>query len=277
MNKSKYDKLEIPKKLSTVVNDAIETGINKKQNNIKFYNKLITAFVIIIIVFIVPLNTIPLYAKTMQKLPIIGAISKIFTFKEYHFENDIEYIDVKIPQIVNESKTDLEARVNEEIIKTINEEVENRKKIAKEYYDAFIKTGGDPEKFIPVGINIDYEIKCMKDDIVSFVIIKNETYPSAYLKQYFYNLDMESGRVLTLKEWLGNDYKEIVIKNINNTISTWDDQKKSMLWKDLNLEELINENTNFYINEKNEAVVVFEKYEIAVGAAGTLEFPITEK
>lgn len=37
---------------------------------------------------------------------------------------------------------------------------------------------------------------------------------------------------------------------------------------------MIHENTNFYINEDGLAVVVFEKYEIAAGVAGTLEFAI---
>ena len=32
---------------------------------------------------------------------------------------------------------------------------------------------------------------------------------------------------------------------------------------------------NFILMKKNEIVVVFDKYEIAVGAAGRLEFPIS--
>lgn len=276
MNKSKYDQIEIPEELSSVVYDAIETGINSKPKKITFYNKCIGIAAAIVITFIVPLNTIPSYAKTMYEIPVIGEICKICTFREYHFEDNIKYIDVKIPQFADGGKTDLEKRVNTEIIKTINEEVENSKQIAKEYYEAFTETGGNPEDFTPVGINIDYEIKCMTEKTVSFVISKSETYPSAYFSQYFYNLDMETGRVLTLKDWLGNNYKEIAMQNINNTISTWDDEKKLYLWEDLNIEEMIDENTNFYINEQGKAVIVFEKYEIAAGAAGIIEFTIDE-
>ena len=34
MNQSKYDKLEIPKELSCVVNDAIETGLKEEKEKI---------------------------------------------------------------------------------------------------------------------------------------------------------------------------------------------------------------------------------------------------
>ncbi len=39
----------------------------------------------------------------------------------------------------------------------------------------------------------------------------------------------------------------------------------------------ISENTKFYINENNRPVIVFEKYEIAPGAAGEITFEIAEK
>lgn len=240
-------------------------------NKLKFTIISIIGF---IIVFIVPLNTIPSYAETMERIPVIGEICKIFTFKEYHFKDEIKYIDAKIPQFINEGNNPIEKKINKEISKTINKVIKESKAIAKEYYDAFIETGGNPKDFIPVGINVDYEIKCISDDYVSFVITKNQTFPSAYFMQYFYNINMKTGKNISLKDWLGEDYKKIATQSINKTISCWSQEQKDMLWKDLNIEELINEDTKFYINEHGQAVIVFEKYEIAVGTAGIIEFPI---
>lgn len=277
MNKSKYDKLKIPKELSYVVDDAIKTGLKSEKEKMKTYRKVIEIAAIIIIVFVLPLNIVPSYAKAVQQIPIIGELAKVFTFREYHFEDDIKYIDVKIPKFVYAGKTDLEKRVNQEISKIINEEVKNAENNAKEYYEAFVETGGNPKDFMPIGIKIDYEIKNITEKQVSFVITKSETFASAYFVEYFYNIDMETGRYLTLKDLLGNDYKKIVTKNIQNTISNWNQEQKDRMFKDINIEDLINENTKFYINAKNEIVIVFDKYEIAVGAAGRLEFPITIK
>lgn len=276
MNKSKYDKLEIPKELSSVVDDAIETGLKSERKKIKIYKRVIGIAAVIVITFVLPINIIPSYAKAVQEIPIIGEIAKIFTFREYHFEDEIKYVDVKIPEFVYKGKSGLEKRVNQEISKIINEEAKNAEKHAKEYYDAFVATGGNPKEFMPIGINIDYDIKNITEEVASFVITKNETLASAYFVEYFYNIDMKSGRYLTLKDWLGNDYKEKVVQNIKNTISSWSQEQKELLFKDVNIEDLINENTNFYINEQNQAVVVFEKYEVAAGAAGRLEFVIED-
>lgn len=49
-------------------------------------------------------------------------------------------------------------------------------------------------------------------------------------------------------------------------------KNKKQLFDYVNIEDLINENTNFYINESKEMVVVFQKYKVAVGAAGKIEF-----
>lgn len=276
MKKNKYDRLEIPKELSSVVNNAIETGFKTEKEKIKIYKKIIGIAAIIIVVFILPLNLVPTYAKAVQQIPIIGEVAKIFTFREYHFEDDIKYVDVKIPKFVYDGKTDLEKRVNQEISKIINEEVKNAENHAKEYYEAFIETGGNSKDFMPISINIDYEIKNLTEKQVSFVITKSETFASAYFVEYFYNIDMESGRNLTLKDWLGNDYKEKVVQNIKNTVSSWSQEQKELLFEDVNIEDLIDENTNFYINEQNQVVVVFEKYEVAAGAAGRLEFLIED-
>lgn len=276
MNKSKYDKLEIPKELSSVVSNAIEIGLKEEKERNVIYKKVIGIAAVIIMTFVLPLNIVPSYAKAVQQIPIIGELAKIFTFKEYHFEDDIKYVDVKIPKFVYDGKTDLEKRVNQEISKIINEEVENAENNAKEYYEAFVQTGGNPEDFIPIGINVDYEIKNITEDVVSFVITKNETFASVYFVEYFYNIDMETGRNLTLKDWLGNDYKEKVVQNMKNTISSWSQEQKQLLFEDVNIEDLIDENTNFYINEQNQVVVVFEKYEVAAGAAGRLEFLIED-
>lgn len=277
MNKSKYDRLEIPEKLSSIVNDAIETGLKEENKRTKIYRRIIEIAAVAVVLFILPLNTIPSYAKTVSQIPIIGELAKIFTFREYHFEDEIKYIDAKIPKFTYAGKSDLEKRVNQEISKIINEEIKNAENNAKEYYEAFVETGGNPKDFIPIGISVDYEIKCITEKQVSFVIAKSETLASAYFVEYFYNIDMESGRYITLRDLLGNDYKKIASQSIENTISNWSQEQKKLLFEDINIEDLINENTNFYINEQNQAVVVFDKYEIAVGTAGRLEFPITIK
>ncbi len=57
-----------------------------------------------------------------------------------------------------------------------------------------------------IRIDINYEIKLINEKYVSFVIAKTETLASAYNTLYFYNIDIENGRFLTLRDYLGPNY-----------------------------------------------------------------------
>ena len=71
---------------------------------------------------------------------------------------------------------------------------------------------------MPVILDIRYEIKSSSEKALSFVIYKTETAASAYTQQIFYNLDLASGKDLTLSDVLGSDYKQIADKAVKDTI-----------------------------------------------------------
>lgn len=97
------------------------------------------------------------------------------------------YIDSRIPQIENTGNTELEDRVNLEIQKVVRDCQAAGEERAKEYYDAFVETGGDPKDFIPLGITIDYETKYISPECVSFVVSQRETRFAAYNCDLYYN------------------------------------------------------------------------------------------
>lgn len=274
--KKKYDSIEIPKNLSDVVDKAICKGIEKPKKHWTIPKSIASIAAVFCIVFISMLNTNKVFATTMQNVPVLGKICRIFTFQEYNIEDKTKIIKVRLPHIENVGNTDLEKRINLEISKIINEEVKQAEIRAEEYYEAFMSTGGKAEDFRPIEVDIDYEIKYSNEKYVSFVVTKFETLASAYQEQYFYNIDIESGKVFTLKDWFGSNYKQIVSQSIENTISTWDEDKKFYLFDDVDIKDLITTDRSFYINNANQIVVVFNKYEIAAGAAGIIEFPVGE-
>lgn len=92
----------------------------------------------------------------------------------------------------------------------------------------------------------------------------------------FYNLDMGTGKTVTLKELLGPQY----IENANRSILQQMKERnaKSAAPIHFTAEEggftTITEESKFYINERGNPVIVFEKYEVAPGAYGTQEFEL---
>ena len=107
---------------------------------------------------------------------------------------------------------------------------------------------------------------------LSLTVKGAESWTSAYSEERYYNLDMETGKWVTLRDILGDDYAQIVRcsildqieqKRIEDEVEYWPDK-----WKG------IDDETKFYINQEHNPVVVLEKYEIAPGSEGQLTFEI---
>lgn len=116
---------------------------------------------------------------------------------------------MRLPALELPGDTDLEQRINLAIqtrIDQVLQEAEDRRGPSR---DAYVATGGAEEDFIPVMIDVDYEIKCQNDHYLSFVLTETETRANAYTELYTYNIDLQAGRELTLRDMLGPDYKEL--------------------------------------------------------------------
>lgn len=275
--KKAYDSIEIPQELEFVVNRTIHKKIMHKENQFKIWMKGATAtLVTTFTVFVLLLNTNKSFAKALENFPVIGGIVEIFTISEYKEENETELIEAKIPAIKNTGNLDLEARINYEIYSKINEVLDEAKQRAAEYKKAVLETGGTIEDYIPTQINVNYEITYQDNNLISFVITKSESAASAYQEQYFYNIDIENGRELNLKDVLGDNYKKIVDDEVNKQIKERMKEPENIYFTsdEDGFSGIEDEYQDFYINENKKVTIVFQKYEIAPGYMGIQNFEI---
>lgn len=269
-----YDETPIPKELTDVVNEAIYESA-KASHPIKSRRPFITVFLSISTVFILLLNTSPTFAASLSDIPIISQLVKIFTISSYYHEDKVKLVDVKVPGLKDTGNTKLENRINHEILEKINLSVAESEKRAQEYYDAFMATNTKDQEFLPVLVNVDYEIKYSDDDFVSFVITKTENYVSVGTEKYFYNIDLESGKEVTLKDILGEKYKDIIDPQIKQQIVEREKDGYQLFFHDeMDGFKTISDDQTFYINSSKEIIIVFEKYSIAPGYMGFPEFTI---
>lgn len=277
--KEVYNAIKIPKELNYKVNKVISEEQNKKVHKIKYTKYVLSTVSGLALTFILLINVSPSFAATVSEIPIIGAVAKIFTIEEYKKEDEEKLIDAKIPALENTGNTELEKRINYEIMLKMNEVLEEAEKRASDYKKAVIETGGTEEDYQPITIQVDYEVGYSSDKVVSFVILKSETLASAYTERYFYNIDIESEKNLNLRDVLGNDYKQIVDEAIYKEIDERSKNKENVYFtKDEGgFSGIKNEYQNFYINTEGKVVIVFEKYEIAPGYMGTQEFVIDKQ
>ncbi len=286
MQKAKqvYDSIKIPSELSARVKDAIsDAAVAPRHNRLKWHQMAICTAACICLIFVGALNAFPAFAMQIYDVPVLGNIARVFTFREFVIDDREKYIEVRMPAIETQGNSELEQRINYEIRQKIDGILKEQEERAKEYYQAFIETGGKEEDFHKVLVNIDYEVTCSNADIVSFYIIKSETLANAYQEQFYYNIDLKTGKDISLSDMLGPNYMELANRTIQKQMEQrmaedenaiyfgYGPNADSMLASRF---ESIDPEQTFYINSQGHVVITFEKYAIAPGYMGIQEFEI---
>lgn len=276
MKKAKqvYDSIKIPnQELSSMVSYTL----NQRKKKVYWKPFVSVAFTACIFVIAVFPNVSYVMAKEIYEIPVIGELAKVFTFRNYQKEDEYTVMDVRVPEIKNTGNRLLETRVNEEILLRISNIIEEVEKKAVNYKKAYLETGGKEIEFHPILLNIDYAVKYMSSERVSFVITSTESFSSSYTRQFFYNLDLRTGKEITLPELLGQNYKSVINESITKQIIKRSADTNMMYFDGSNGVlgfQGIQDNQSFYINQEGKVVIVFEKYAIAPGYMGIQEFII---
>ncbi len=284
--KERYDEIVIPEELNIRVQQEIMKSQRQQaeKNSIRQRYRLkkvihgMEAAAAVCILFIVALNTNSVFAKEVAQLPIIGGLAQILTFRSYETEKDDIAVSVEIPTIemITEDTGITVEKINQEILEQCNQYAKEAVMRAEEYRTAFLETGGTLEEWKKhnIKITVNYEIKQQNNEYLSFVVRGTENWTNAYNKSKYYNLDLSTGKFVTLKDMLDGDYIELVNKNIREQIAERQSAGEIFFTAEEGGFTGISEDVKFYINKNNHPVIVFEKYEIAPGASGEIEFEI---
>lgn len=285
MEKSReiYEQIEIPKELEGKVQEAIEISRWKRKKALargrrkKVYRWALGMAAAFTVVTMIGLNTSEAFAMEVQKIPVIGELARILTIRSYErTEGDIQ-IAAKIPGVdLGENGRELSEETNAQIEKMTAQYEREALERAEEYKQAFLETGGTEEEWAEhdIQIRVWYEIKNQTEDVLSFVVKGTENWTSAYAKTRYYNLDLECNEFLTLGDFLGQDYMEKANESIRRQIEERTQKGETFFATEEGGFETIEAEPDFYVNEKGNPVIVFEKYAIAPGAMGEVEFEI---
>lgn len=283
--KKKYESVPVPEELDQRVRMVIaRSEKNRKKKWAEFLvirtaKRSLATAAALTAAFTLMVNTSTSFADTVSRIPVVGEMARLLTFRSFEEENEDMKLSVTIPAIetIEADTGDLGRQVNQEIYDLCLQYAEEAKKQVREYREAFLATGGTEEEWEAhnIEIRVDYEQKSQTEDTISFVVRGTQNWSSAYNAQKYYNLDLKTGTHLSLKDVLGEDYRKIVSESIVSQIPQKEQETGMKFWdaQEGGFEN-ITEETRFYLNEAGEPVVVFEPYEIAPGAAGTIEFVI---
>lgn len=276
--KKEYDETPIPEELADRVQAGIRQGKAAHSRSVRARRawRSVGAVAACFALLLGGLNLSPTFAAAAADVPVLGGMFQVLTVRSYETTQGQTNYQVSVPEI--ESDSALADKVNAEIQERVDEHLAQAKELMAEYKEAFLSTGGTEEEWDQrqMDVIVNYEIKSQTDTTVSFVVDLFESAFSAYDEQYYYNLDLEHDRDITLEDLLGEDWVNICNQTIQAQIDASVDEDGNTYFfpADQGGFTTVDENTSFYIRDDGVPVVVFPRYSIAAGAAGAVEFPI---
>ena len=175
----RHESTPVPEELEFAVASALRAGQRRLRGR-RALRRSVSGVLGGCACFVLLVNASPAFARAVSDVPVLGGLARVVTVTEYHIDERERLIDVRLPALELPGDTDLEQRINLAIQTRIDQVLQEAEDRARAIRDAYVATGGAEEDFIPVMIDVDYEIKCQNDHYLSFVLTETETRANAY-------------------------------------------------------------------------------------------------
>ena len=234
---------------------------------------------IFLIVFATGIGVNQAFAQCVSDEPadttLTGKTISVFTGKQLTLDEETFNADIEIPFIEGLENKELENSLNEQYLaegeKLYEDFVAEIEEIKAQGMEAHL------------GISSGYIIKTDTDKILSIErYVVNVAASSSTVTKYD-NIDKEKEILLTLPGLFKNeDYIDVISENIKEQMLEQVRLDEGLhYWVEgieesdfFGLFEKISKEQKFYINENYKLVIVFDKYEVAPGYMGVVEFEI---
>ena len=272
-----YHEIPIPAELRNRVNAGIRAAKKerKRSKTIVFTKTAGGAVAAALIAITVMANSGANIAHAMAKIPVIGAIAEVVTFREYQDSTNQMYADVKVPEVEVKNEDGI---VNQESTDAINQSIQ-------EYTDEIIaQYQADVEAADGQGyqaVDLDYQVITDSERLFSIRFDKLVIMASGEETVKIYHIDKKTGELINLsgifKE--GVNYIDPISENIREQMKEQMAADENVTyWLDSDTPEWdfksITADTTFYINEEGRLVIVFDEGEVAPMSMGSVEFTI---
>jgi hypothetical protein len=268
--KINHENVEIPEELNFVVKKAIKTHRRQMNKGSRLGLKWTSGMVAAIVLLFAVVNMNYSVAYAMSDMPIIGRLVKVLIVREYKIDQDEYNADIKTPAVEGLENKELQNSLNEKYL------VENEKLYAefvKDIEDLKVVGGGH------LGIESGYIVKTDSDRILSIGRYVVNTVGSSSTTFQYDTVDKKNEILITLPSLFKDDsYIEVISENIKAQMrQQMKEDAQKLYWVeegDIALFEKIKANQSFYISSSNKLVISFDKYEVAPGYMGIVEFEI---
>ena len=259
--------------------DELKERVKKsmKKRPLRIYRAL-SGIAAALVICTVTLNALPWAARAAMGVPIVEKIVNVLTFGRFEMNENGYEAKIVTPKIEGLENAELENKLNKEFR-------ENADAIKKQYLkdvEDMKKEFGD--ETIHMGLEMNYNVLTDTPDILALDIYIFNAAGSSSTRHSYYNINKKTNKLITLSSLYKNDkdYRKKLSEYIVSEMKRQNNEEGAMFWLPddefggEDTKKALADNKKFYINDKNEVVICFDKYEIAAGAQGCPEFVIPE-
>lgn len=223
-------------------------------------NRWLAAAAAALALFVAVPNVSPAAAAAMGEIPVLGAVVRIVTFRDYQYDDGHNTADVHVPELGGSGAAD---EANDQV------QAYTDQLIAR--FQADCEATGEGYQ----GLDVTSSVVTDSDTWFTLRIDATKTQASGYNFTRFYHIDKATGETVTLSDLFrpDADYVSVLSAEVLR-------QMEEQMAADASLSYLTDEFTaidpeqSFYWNADGDLVLVFDEYTVAAGYMGMVEFTI---
>ena len=275
--KKAYWETEVPPEMEEKMNQAIESAKKSKANRpMRIFRTVGTTAAAFVAAVAVLANASAVTARAMETIPVIGDLAGLLTFRTFEETKNGVEAHFDIPQIEgldSAAQQNLNAAVNgyaAELIAQYEEEAKLAGEALKEDPD-YLKENQTAR----TSMESTFEVLTDNERIFSIGMETTSVSAGSNVTKKHFTVDKQSGAVLSLDRLFkeGSDYASVLKKEVLRQMG---EQMQADSEKVYFPEEFegIKADQDFYINREGALVLSFDKYDVAPGYMGAVEFVI---
>lgn len=270
--KQAYDEIPIPPELKERVHMGIEAGYRQAERRpVVVWRRYLGSAAAAMLALVLLVNASPAVANAVERVPMLGAVTRVFTLRTYTDESSGGSADIAVPQVEGAPQA-LKQAIADYTDTIIAQYEENAAALAD--------IDGETAHY-----NVDLSYTVVTDTERLFALRFDQELVTASGMQLvqIYNVDKATGQILDLGGLFRPDsgYIEAISENIKEQMHAQMESDEDVhYWlndPDIGAENnfsAVTDDTAFYVNGDQKLVIVFNEGDVAPMYMGAVEFVI---
>ncbi|MDD4564639.1 MAG: RsiV family protein [Eubacteriales bacterium] len=275
--KQAYESIPIPEGLEFRVRSSMEQvkqelrkegtqPMKSNKNPHRFWKGAAVTAATVMLAMVVLVNSSVTVAKAMERIPVLGAITRVITLRTYEDSQGNMSARVDVPEVQGGG---------EELNQKIQEYTDT---IISQYQSDVKATDGEGL----MRVDLSYQVVTDSDSLFALRFNKTVIMASGAESVKIYNVDKSTGKIITLDQFFkqGSDYAAAISDNIKEQmrdqmkqdpdLTYWVDGSDVPEWDF----QSVGKDSTFYVNQDGNLVIVFDEGDVAPMFMGVAEFTI---